>query len=237
MKQRLDKTLFERKLVNSRSSAENLIKLGLVEVNGKPQNVASTLVDDRDSLVVTAQDRYVSRAGLKLASVAQKLDLNFIGKTVLDVGSSTGGFTDFALQHGATKVLAVDVGTNQLHPSLHNDPRIQLHEQTDIRKFVTDTAIDVVVIDVSFISLRDVLPSVVKLANKNTQIVAMVKPQFEAGRGQINKGIIKNDHMRRDILKDFEYWSRQYFKVINKADSEVAGAKGNLERFYLLTKI
>ena len=237
MKQRLDKALFQRKLVASRSSAENFIKLGLVEVNGKTQNVASTLVDDRDDIKVTAQDRYVSRAGLKLASVAQKLDLNFVGKTVLDVGSSTGGFTDFALQHGAVKVLAVDVGTNQLHPTLHGDPRIELHEQTDIRKFVTSTAIDIVVIDVSFISLRDILPSVAKLATKNTQIVAMVKPQFEAGREQINKGVIKNDHMRRDILKDFEHWARQAFKVLNKADSEVAGAKGNLERFYMLSKI
>lgn len=237
MKQRLDKTLYQRKMVTSRSSAENFIKLGLVEVNGKTQNVASTLVDDRDDIKVTAQDRYVSRAGLKLASVAQKLCLDFAGKTVLDVGSSTGGFTDFALQHGAVKVLAVDVGTNQLHPSLHGDKRIELHEQTDIRKFVTDTAIDIVVIDVSFISLRDILPSVAKLANKNTQIVAMVKPQFEAGREQINKGIIKNDHMRRDILKDFEYWARQTFKVQDKADSEVAGAKGNLERFYLLKKL
>lgn len=236
MKQRLDKTLFQRKMVTSRSSAENFIKLGLVEVNGKTQNVASTLVDERDDIKVTAQDRYVSRAGLKLASVAQKLSLDFTGKTVLDVGSSTGGFTDFALQHGATKVLAVDVGTNQLHPTLHGDPRIELHEQTDIRKFVTDTAIDIVVIDVSFISLRDILPSVAKLANKQTQIVAMVKPQFEAGREQINKGIIKNDHMRRDIIKDFEYWARQTFKVQDKADSEVAGAKGNLERFYLLAK-
>lgn len=236
MKQRLDKTLFARKLVASRSSAENLIKLGMVEVNGKAQNVASTLVDDRDDIRVTAEDRYVSRAGLKLASVAQKLSLDFKDKTVLDVGSSTGGFTDYALQHGAGYVIAVDVGTNQLHPSLHGDKRIELHEQTDIRKFATDTAIDIVVIDVSFVSLRDILPSVAALVTKNTQIVAMVKPQFEAGKEQINKGVIKNDRMRRDILKNFELWSRQLFIIEDKADSEVAGAKGNLERFYLLKK-
>jgi 23S rRNA (cytidine1920-2'-O)/16S rRNA (cytidine1409-2'-O)-methyltransferase len=237
MKQRLDKTLFERKLVTSRSSAENLIKLGLVEVNGKTQNVASTLVADTDTIRVTAEDRYVSRAGLKLASVSKKLGLEFAGKTVLDVGSSTGGFTDYALQHGALKVVAVDVGTNQLHPSLHADKRIELHEQTDIRKFVTDTAIDIVVIDVSFISLRDILPSVARLATKTTQIVAMVKPQFEAGKEQVNKGVIKNDRMRRDILKNFETWSRSAFTIVDKADSEVAGAKGNLERFYLLKKL
>ena len=237
MKLRLDKTLFARKLVASRSSAENFIKLGLVEVNGKTQIVASFLVDDRDDIKVTAEDRYVSRAGLKLASVAQKLKLEFKDKTVLDVGSSTGGFTDYALQHGAKNVIAVDVGTNQLHPSLRSNPLIELHEQTDIRNFVTDTAIDIVVIDVSFISLRDILPSVSNLTNKSTQIVAMVKPQFEAGKEQINKGIIKNDTIRRDILRNFETWSRQYFLIIDKADSEVAGAKGNLERFYLLKKI
>ena len=236
MKQRLDKTLFARKLVASRSSAENLIKLGMVEVNGKAQNVASTLVDDRDNIKVTAEDRYVSRAGLKLASVAQKLSLDFTDKTVLDVGSSTGGFTDYALQHGAAYVIAVDVGTNQLHPSLHGDKRIELHEQTDIRKFATDTAIDIVVIDVSFVSLRDILPSVAALVTKKAQVVAMVKPQFEAGKEQINKGVIKNDRMRRDILKNFELWSRQLFVIEDKADSEVAGAKGNLERFYLLKK-
>lgn len=237
MKQRLDKTLFARKLVASRSSAENFIKLGLVVVNGKTQIVASYLVDDRDDIKVTAEDRYVSRAGLKLASVAQKLHLDFKDKTVLDVGSSTGGFTDYALQHGAKKVIAVDVGTNQLHTSLRSNPLIELHEQTDIRKFVTDTPVDTVVIDVSFISLRDILPSIVKFASKNTQIIAMVKPQFEAGKKQVNKGIIKNDTMRRDILKDFETWSRQYFTTIDKADSEVAGAKGNLERFYLLRRL
>jgi 23S rRNA (cytidine1920-2'-O)/16S rRNA (cytidine1409-2'-O)-methyltransferase len=234
IKQRLDKTLFARKLVASRSSAENFIKLGLVEVNGVTQNVPSTLVSDSDDIKVTAQDRYVSRAGLKLASVVAKLNIDFSEKTVLDVGSSTGGFTDYALQHGAKKVIAVDVGTNQLHPSLRGNPLVELHEQTDIRKFATGMTIDIVVIDVSFISLRDILPSVAALVDKNAQIVAMVKPQFEAGRTQINKGVIKNDHIRRDILKDFENWSRQLFAIEEKADSEVAGAKGNLERFYLL---
>ena len=237
MKQRLDKTLHQRKLVTSRSQAENFIKLGLVTANKIVVKTPSFLVDDRDVLEVTALDRYVSRAGLKLASVAKKLSIDFRGKTVLDVGSSTGGFTDYALQHGATKVIAVDVGTNQLHPSLHGDTRIELHEQTDIRKFVTDTAIDIIVIDVSFISLQDILPSVAKLAGKQTQIAAMVKPQFEAGREQINKGVIKNDTVRRAVLKDFEAWSTGKFRILDKADSDIAGAKGNLERFYLLKKL
>ena len=154
---------------------------------------------------------------------------------MLDVGSSTGGFTDYALQNGATKVYAVDVGTEQLHPSLRRDKRIELHEKTDIRDFAPATVPDIVVIDVSFISLRDILPHIASIVSKHTQIVAMVKPQFEAGRDQTNKGIIKNDAVRRQILKDFEVWAKDVFVIIDKRDSEVAGAKGNRERFYLMS--
>jgi 23S rRNA (cytidine1920-2'-O)/16S rRNA (cytidine1409-2'-O)-methyltransferase len=151
------------------------------------------------------------------------------------VGSSTGGFTDYALQHGARKVIAVELGTDQLHPSLHGDPRIELHEKTDIRNFRTQEEIDIVVADVSFISLREILPSITKLSSPRTAIAVMVKPQFEASQSNLkHKGVIKNDKMRRDILRDFELWARQYFLVQEKADSEVAGAKGNKERFYLL---
>ncbi len=179
----------------------------------------------------------MSRAGLKLASVAETLKLNFGDKVVLDVGSSTGGFTDFALKHGAKKVIAVDVGTDQLHPSLHSNPRIELHEKTDIRDFNTDKTIDIVVADVSFISLRNILPHVAKLCNKNTQVVAMVKPQFEAIQSSHkHKGVIKNDKIRRDILKDFEAWAQTKFIIRDKADSEISGSGGNQERFYLLQK-
>src|SRR5690606_24377340 len=111
-----------------------------------------------------AKEQYVSRAGLKLASVAKVLKLDFKGRIVLDVGSSTGGFTDYALKHGAKKVYAVDVGTDQLHPSLHNNPDIELHEQTDIRDFKPAETPDIVVMDVSFISLREILPHVAKLS-------------------------------------------------------------------------
>ena len=121
-----------------------------------------------------------------------------------------------------------------MHPSLRSDPRVELHEKTDIRHFITNQKFDLVLIDVSFISLREVLPMVAKLADKNTQITAMVKPQFEAGAADTNKGVIKNDTMRRQILKDFELWAKKMFVIGAKADSEVAGSKGNLERFYLL---
>jgi 23S rRNA (cytidine1920-2'-O)/16S rRNA (cytidine1409-2'-O)-methyltransferase len=174
---------------------------------------------------------------LKLASVANLFSVRFDEATVLDVGSSTGGFTDYSLQHGAKKVYAVDVGTDQLHPSLHDNPRIELHEKTDIRDFkLTDTP-DIIVIDVSFISLREILPHIAReLTGPHTRIMAMVKPQFEAGKFQTNKGIIKNDAVRRQILKDFELWTKDLFVILDKRDSEVAGSKGNRERFYLLKR-
>lgn len=211
-----------------------MIRLGKVRVGGRVVNKSGIFVSDSDEVSIDSDERYVSRAGLKLASVAEVLQLDFTEKTVLDVGSSTGGFTDFALQHGAAKVFAVDVGTEQLHPSLRGHPRIELHEKTDIRDFIPSAPIDIVVIDVSFISLRAILPHIASIARKNTQVVAMLKPQFEAGKTQVNKGVIKNDSIRRQILKDFEQWSKQYFVVIDKKDSEVAGLKGNKERFYLL---
>jgi 23S rRNA (cytidine1920-2'-O)/16S rRNA (cytidine1409-2'-O)-methyltransferase len=236
MKQRLDAALVSRGLVTSRSQAENWIKLGKVTVDGRQATKAGQPVHEGTVIKLTTEEQYVSRAGLKLASVAQLLGLSFKQATVLDVGSSTGGFTDYALQHGAQKVYAVDVGTDQLHPSLRSDERIELHEKTDIRDFVPASTPDIIVIDVSFISLRDILPHLAaNIAGPATQIAAMVKPQFEAGRHQVNKGVIKNDSIRRQILKDFEFWAKDVFTIVDKRDSDVAGAKGNQERFYLLT--
>ena len=235
MKARLDIELAKRGLTQSRSQAENLIRLGQIEVDGRIASKPGQPVGPDSIIKLLASERYVSRAGLKLASVAANFKIDFTDKVVLDIGSSTGGFTDYALQHGASKVISVDVGTDQLHPSLRSDERIELHEKTDIRDFVTDQTIDIIVGDVSFISLREILPHVAKnLMQSSTQLVAMVKPQFEAGRGQVNKGVIKNDKVRRKILADFEEWSQRYFVVRDKRDSDVAGQKGNVERFYLM---
>jgi len=234
MKQRLDSELVRRGLVSTRSQAESYIKLGKVQVDGKVIAKPGFFVKPESAIKLTQAEQYVSRAGLKLASVAKVLNLDFTDKIVLDVGSSTGGFTDYALQHGAKKVIAVDVGTKQLHPSLIDNPKIELHEQTDIRNFITKVDLDVVLIDVSFISLRQILPSVYNLLSLNSKIVAMLKPQFEAGDSSKHKGVVKNDAMRREIIKDFENWAKKLFVIINKADSQVSGAKGNQERFYLL---
>lgn len=234
MKHRLDHLMVAKELVTTRSQAESYIRLGVVKVDGKVQTKPGYFIDENAKIGLHS-DQYVSRAGLKLASVAITLRLDFKGKVVLDVGSSTGGFTDYALQHGAKKVVAVDVGTNQLHAKLRKDERVELHEQTDIRAVdYLNEVPDIIVIDVSFISLRDILPHLATLSTGQTQIVAMVKPQFEAGKSQINKGVIKNDRMRRDILKDFETWTKQRFIIKDKADSDVHGEKGNSERFYLL---
>lgn len=297
MKQRLDQLLFNRGLVPSRSQAESWIRMGKVYVAGKQTTKPGAMIDTEQDVELKADEQYVSRAGLKLASVAQILHLEFTDKVMLDVGSSTGGFTDYALKHGIRKVIAVDVGTNQLHPSLRGDSRIELHEQTDIRDVALDSALtsnrsgivaalqndpdrneaapiarahqptvrdlpkatppergvvggssdgarrvriqmpDLVVIDVSFISLRDILPYVARLCGPQTIVAAMVKPQFEARESNVkHKGVIKNDRMRRDILKDFEQWVTRYFVVLDKADSDVAGSKGNRERFYKLRR-
>jgi 23S rRNA (cytidine1920-2'-O)/16S rRNA (cytidine1409-2'-O)-methyltransferase len=238
MKQRLDVELVQRKLVASRSQAESYIRLGKVLVNGRPGLKSGQLVSEADKIEVKTSVQYVSRAALKLESADSIFHIDWRGKIVLDVGSSTGGFTQYALLHGARKVFAVDVGTEQLHPSLRSDERIELHEKTDIRNFMTKEKIDIVVGDVSFISLREILPHVSKLMTHDSVLLAMVKPQFEAGQSSVkHKGVIKNDRMRRDILHDFETWARGHFLILDKKDSEVAGSKGNIERFYLLRKL
>lgn len=237
MKTRLDQTLVVKGLVSTRSQAENYVRLGKVLVDGKMIRKPGQFVAETSRIELAIDKHYVSRAALKLESVAVKFGLDFRNKIVLDVGSSTGGFTDYALQNGAKLVVAVDVGTDQLHPKLRQDKRVELHEQTDIRDFVTAHSIDMVLIDVSFISLRQILPTVTKLSGQNTLVIVMFKPQFETGSGTKHKGIVKNDKVRRTLLKDFEVWLKQYYIVLNKADSSVAGTYGNRERFYLLGQL
>lgn len=234
---RLDRELTNRGLVSSRSQAENYIKLGVVSVNKKVITKPGFAVTEQD-VIQLVSEQYVSRAALKLASISKQFNLDFRDTSVLDVGSSTGGFTDYALRHGAEKVVAVDVGTNQLHPSLRMNKKVELHEKTDIRDFKSTEKFRYIVADVSFISLTKILPDLKELSSKDTELIMMCKPQFEAGANQTNKGVIKNSAVRRQILKDFESWlMNNGFSIKDKADSQVAGTKGNIERFYKLTCI
>jgi 23S rRNA (cytidine1920-2'-O)/16S rRNA (cytidine1409-2'-O)-methyltransferase len=237
-KLRLDKELVRRGLVATRSRADDVIRRGFVMAGGALTTNPGLVVDDQIHLSIMPKPQFVSRAGEKLFSVLSELDLQFKDRVVLDVGSSTGGFTDLALREGARKVIAVDIGTNQLHPGLRGISTVELHEKTDIKQFQTSQKIDIVLIDVSFISLREILPYVVMLTEAQSEIVAMVKPQFEVGSSELkNRGVIKNDHLRREILKNFENWVQPRFIIEAKADSKVAGAKGNIERFYRLRSL
>ncbi|MBR3137865.1 TlyA family rRNA (cytidine-2'-O)-methyltransferase [Candidatus Saccharibacteria bacterium] len=171
----------------------------------------------------------------KIAGAARAFNFNFKNKVVLDIGSSTGGFTKYALDHGAKKVIAVEKGTNQMMSPLRHDPRIDLREKTDIFDCKIE-GIDVVVADVSFISLTKVLAHAKKrLAGKNTDFLVMLKPQFEAKSYQLVNGIIKNEKIRREIIKSFEMWLKNNnFVIIDKRDNQLKGKNGNQERFYWL---
>jgi len=186
----------------------------------------------------------VSRAENKLAGAAEAFSYDFADKIVLDIGSSTGGFTEYALNHGAKKVIAVEKGTNQMKTPLRLNEKIELYEKTDIfsvsaREELNKKVVqlpDVILADVSFISLTKVLKYAKEhLSNKKTDFLVMMKPQFEAKPWQLNKGVVKNSKMRREIVKNFELWLKKNgFVVLKKRDNDLAGKNGNIERFYLI---
>jgi 23S rRNA (cytidine1920-2'-O)/16S rRNA (cytidine1409-2'-O)-methyltransferase len=196
------------------------------------------MVAHDDEIELRPGKRYVSRAGEKLASVASALGLDFRGQVVLDVGSSTGGFTDYALQNGASKVYCVDVGTGQLDMRLRQDPRVIVLEQTDVRDVSLPERAGMAVIDVSFVSLRRVLMPASELVEEGGLIVAMAKPQFEASRDVADRyrGVIKDEAVRQRILEGLRKWLLPRFDVLKEADSGVAGVSGNREHFLLLRR-
>lgn len=186
---------------------------------------------------------FVSRAEGKLEGAVRAFRYDFRDKTVLDIGSSTGGFTELALKLGAKKVVAIEIGTRQMKAPLRFDPRIELHEKTDFFDCVSKPAegkivippVNTVVADVSFVSLTKILSHAKKVVGKNTEFLVMLKPQFEASRDQLWKGVIKNEKTRREVIKNFEFWLKNNgFVVVNKRDNEVIGKNGNQERFYFL---
>ena len=178
----------------------------------------------------------VGRAEYKIADATKALRVDFRGKVVLDIGSSTGGFTEFALKNGASKVIAVEKGTNQMKAPLRFDERIELHEKTDIFEFTLKEPVDLILADVSFVSLREVLAYAKQnLISPGTEYFVMLKPQFEAKAYQLKDGVVKNNKMRREIISDFETWLKANgFVIVGKRDNEMAGRFGNVERFYYL---
>lgn len=185
--------------------------------------------------IVSAANKFVSRAEGKLEGAVRAFRYDFRNKTVLDIGSSTGGFTELALKLGAKKVIAIEKGTNQMKAPLRFDMRVDLHEKTDFFDVTDLEAVDTVVADVSFVSLTKILAHAQKIVSKKADFLVMLKPQFEAEPSQLVKGVVKNEKMRREILKKFENWLKNNgFLVVDKRDNDVAGKKGNIERFYLL---
>lgn len=179
-----------------------------------------------------------NRGYYKIKGAISAFDFDFRGKVVLDIGSSTGGFTEIALERGADKVIAVEKGTNQMKVPLRYDPKVELYEKTDIFDFELseDKKPDVIVADVSFLSLTKILKyAKMELSRRNTEYLVMLKPQFEADESQLVKGVVKNEKIRRDIIKRFEQWlKRNDFIIVNKRDNVLAGKNGNVERFYYL---
>ena len=198
--------------------------------------------------IVNEKNNFVSRAENKLAGAARAFQFDFRGKVVLDIGSSTGGFTEYALSRGAKKVIAVEKGTRQMKAPLRFDCRIELHEKTDIfgvmvkdsdemgESLVIIEMPDVILADVSFISLTKILiHAKKKLACARTEFLVMLKPQFEAKDFELNKGVVKNEKIRREIIKRFERWlGNNGFLILGKRDNELSGKDGNVERFYYL---
>ena len=178
----------------------------------------------------------VGRAEYKIEDAVKAFNFDFRDKIVMDIGSSTGGFTEYALNRGALRVIAIEKGTRQMKAPLRFDSRVDLHEKTDIFEFRTDERIDVILADVSFVSLRKVLVCAKQnFTNKKTEFLVMLKPQFEATKEQLYKGVVKNEKIRRNIIKNFETWAMMNgFLIKDKRDNTLAGKNGKLERFYYL---
>jgi len=240
VKKRLDHLLIEKGLLASRQRARGIIMAGLVKVGGKMVDKPGHLVNPSASIdLIDPNHPYVSRGGIKLKAALREFAIDVRGLTILDVGSSTGGFTDCLLQHGAEKVVAVDVGYGQLAWSLRKDPRVLVLERTNIRHLTSleiEDAIAGAVIDTSFISLRIVVPATARLLEKDSFILALIKPQFEAGKGMVGKGgIVRDNVLQKSIVDDLiAFFSQSGLAVCGTFESPIKGAKGNREFFIYL---
>lgn len=235
MKNRIDKELVNRNLVPSRTKAQELIESNLVKCNDKIINKCNTMIEIDSIIEILENDKlkYVSRGGLKLEKAINEFNLNLKNLNIMDIGSSTGGFCDCALQNGASHIVAVDVGTDVMHESLKNDKRIDLHEQTNFKYLEHKyfKKIDLITCDVSFISLKKIID---KIANEkiNVNLIFLIKPQFECGKKIADKykGIILNEEIHKNIINDLiNYFNNYGYYIKNLTVSPIKGGDGNIE--------
>jgi 23S rRNA (cytidine1920-2'-O)/16S rRNA (cytidine1409-2'-O)-methyltransferase len=243
---RLDVALVERGLCESREKAKRAIMAGAVRVNDQPAHKASDSISDSDRVALAEGEKYVSRGGLKLEHALKLFGMDVTGKRAIDLGASTGGFTDCLLQNGAEKVYAVDVGKGQLAWKLRHDKRVVVMEKTNARavtpaSFPTPfSPADVVVIDCSFISLRKILPPAVALVKPSGKIIALVKPQFEAGKAEADKGagVIRDPAVHERVLHELRAFvaARPELTWVRETESPLLGPAGNKEFLVLIEK-
>jgi 23S rRNA (cytidine1920-2'-O)/16S rRNA (cytidine1409-2'-O)-methyltransferase len=234
LKVRLDQLVVDRGLAQSRERARALILAGQVSVGGQPVTKAGTQVaSDADVALIAPDHPYVGRGGVKLAHALDAFGIAVAGRDALDIGASTGGFTDVLLKRGAAHVVALDVGHGQIDWTLRNDPRVTVIEHFNARHLTPDALpghVDLVVIDVSFISLRQILPVVPALLRAGGDVVALVKPQFEAGRAEVRKGIVRDPAVHARVVGDVSAAAREVgLTPKGSVAAPIAGAKGNLE--------
>lgn len=240
MKERLDKVIKQRRLVRSRSRAQRMIEAGRVKVDGRVITRPGHPIDSEAEIEILrieilGFERYVSRGGEKLKATLEQFRIDPKGDVCLDIGASTGGFTDCLLQHGAKKVYAIDVGHDQMHAKIRRDPRVIAREGINARYLEPQDIgepIDLVVVDVSFISLKLILPPLVDIIAPDGEIVALVKPQFEVGKDLLPKdGVVKNKEDRDTVLTDIRTFieNETPWNVIADMVSPIQGEKGNVE--------
>jgi 23S rRNA (cytidine1920-2'-O)/16S rRNA (cytidine1409-2'-O)-methyltransferase len=232
-KQRADRLLVARGLFDSRAKAQAAITAGLVTANEIPVRKASEEIAVDATLSATPAHPFVSRGGVKLAAALDHFGFAARGKVCLDVGASTGGFTQVLVERGALKVHAVDVGRGQLHESLRMQPKVSVIEETDIRKIAPALITpppDLIVVDVSFISLKLILPAALALAARPARLVALIKPQFEVGRAGLKKGIVRDGAVHKAVCDDLvAFVASLGWRVVGVTPSPIAGGDGNLE--------
>jgi 23S rRNA (cytidine1920-2'-O)/16S rRNA (cytidine1409-2'-O)-methyltransferase len=241
MRKRLDTAMAERGLFESRSRAAAAVMAGVVRVGGETARKPGQMVGDDDEIIVERGPDYVSRGGIKLANALDALEVPVEGRKALDVGASTGGFTDVLLQRGAAAVVALDVAYGELHWRLRQDPRVTVLERTNARSLEPELLPyrpDLIVADVSFISLTKVLPAVLNCAARRFDCLAMVKPQFEAGRERVGKGgVVRDPETRIDTLVTVAEAARaDGWSVMGFAPSDLPGPSGNRETFVWLAE-